>query len=139
MDRRRLTALARIVIVLAVSAWAAAPAAAQDPQPDVSSLAKTTQNPVGDLITVPMQFNFNGGGDLAPALDLDGHPAAVRVPAQQVDGADRGHVLPAYEDETGLDLAGMGGQQFLQLRLHGVLGQPRFRPEGHLVVEGHLA
>ncbi len=64
MDGRRLTALARIVTVLAVSAWAAAPAAAQDPQPDVSSLAKTTQNPVGDLITVPMQFNFNGGGDL---------------------------------------------------------------------------
>jgi len=28
------------------------------------TLAKTTQNPVGDIVSVPFQFNFNGGGAL---------------------------------------------------------------------------
>jgi len=39
---------------------------AQAPQPDhnVTELAKTTQNPVGDLVSVPFQFNFNSGGAL---------------------------------------------------------------------------
>ena len=31
---------------------------------DVNALAKETQNPVGGLTTVPLQFNFNSGGDL---------------------------------------------------------------------------
>ena len=31
---------------------------------DVNALAKETQNPVGSLISVPIQFNFNTGGDL---------------------------------------------------------------------------
>jgi hypothetical protein len=31
---------------------------------DVAALAKATQNPVGDLTTLPFQFNFNTGGDL---------------------------------------------------------------------------
>jgi hypothetical protein len=35
-------------------------AAGQDP----TELAKTTQNPVGDVVTAPLQFNFNGGGGL---------------------------------------------------------------------------
>lgn len=34
------------------------------PQHDVNALAKATQNPVGDLISVPLQINFNTGGDL---------------------------------------------------------------------------
>jgi hypothetical protein len=42
------------------------PAAAQAPQPpaNATELAKQTQNPVGSLISLPFQFNFNGGGDL---------------------------------------------------------------------------
>ena len=31
---------------------------------DVTALAKETQNPVGNVISVPFQFNFNGGGGL---------------------------------------------------------------------------
>src|SRR5215471_18616921 len=31
-------------------------------EPSASDLAKTTQNPVGDIVSVPFQFNFNGGG-----------------------------------------------------------------------------
>ena len=37
---------------------------AQEPAHDVNALAKQTQNPVGDLVSVPLQFNFNTGGDL---------------------------------------------------------------------------
>jgi len=37
---------------------------------DVTSLAKTSQNPVSDLTTLPFQFNFNTGGDLADATLL---------------------------------------------------------------------
>ena len=44
------------------------PASAQGQPPapthDVTALAKETQNPVGTLISVPLQFNFNTGGDL---------------------------------------------------------------------------
>jgi hypothetical protein len=31
-------------------------------EPDATELAKKTQNPVGDIVSVPFQFNFNGGG-----------------------------------------------------------------------------
>jgi hypothetical protein len=40
------------------------PAAQTAPAHDVNALAKETQNPVGNLTTVPSQFNFNTGGDL---------------------------------------------------------------------------
>lgn len=33
-------------------------------QVDMAALAKASQNPVGDLIAVPFQINFNTGGDL---------------------------------------------------------------------------
>ena len=40
-------------------------ATAQEPeQHDTTELAKKTQNPVGDLVSLPFQFNFNTGGDL---------------------------------------------------------------------------
>ncbi len=32
------------------------------PNPDPTALAKQTQNPVGDIVSVPFQFNFNPGG-----------------------------------------------------------------------------
>jgi hypothetical protein len=31
-------------------------------QADATALAKETQNPVGDIVSVPFQFNFNSGG-----------------------------------------------------------------------------
>ena len=31
---------------------------------DTTELAKKTQNPVGDIVSVPFQFNFNSGGGL---------------------------------------------------------------------------
>ena len=42
------------------------PALAQQPAaaPDAGELAKQTQNPVANLVTVPFQFNFNNSGDL---------------------------------------------------------------------------
>ena len=57
------------IAVVAVVVSAAAPCLAQalvpaEPAHDVDALAKQTQNPVGDLISVPLQFNFNTGGDL---------------------------------------------------------------------------
>src|SRR5882724_5747392 len=42
----------------------APPQAATEGQ-DVNQLAKQTQNPVGDIISLPFQFNFNSGGGLA--------------------------------------------------------------------------
>src|SRR5271154_5685189 len=34
------------------------------PDTNTTALAKQTQNPVGDIISLPFQFNFNNGGDL---------------------------------------------------------------------------
>jgi hypothetical protein len=39
-------------------------AAIAAPAQDTTEIAKTTQNPVGDIVAVPFQFNFNGGGAL---------------------------------------------------------------------------
>jgi hypothetical protein len=51
-------------LVLAQAPPQPSPAAAK-PAPDaedVTALAKETQNPVADLVSVPFQFNFNSGG-----------------------------------------------------------------------------
>jgi hypothetical protein len=53
-----------LTLGFAGSSRAQQPAAAA---PDETDLAKKTQNPVGDLISVPFQFNFNTGGDLNDA------------------------------------------------------------------------
>ena len=63
MNRQRVVALA----ALAAATWttaARAQEAAPPQQHDATALAKATQNPVGDLISLPFQFNFNTGGDL---------------------------------------------------------------------------
>ena len=52
------------VSVILVSSALAQEAPPAQPAHDVTELAKATQNPVGDLISVPFQFNFNTGGDL---------------------------------------------------------------------------
>jgi hypothetical protein len=60
----------RVAFVIAVAVAVGSSAHAQEPgavQPDTTALAKRTQNPVGDLISIPLQFNFNTGGDLSDA------------------------------------------------------------------------
>jgi hypothetical protein len=50
-------------LVLAQAPPKPAPGAAAPPDDEnVTALAKTTQNPVGDLVSVPFQFNFNSDG-----------------------------------------------------------------------------
>jgi hypothetical protein len=58
---QRLFLVAFFSIVVAAEATAlgqSAPAA----EPSATDLAKKTQNPVGDVVSVPFQFNFNSGG-----------------------------------------------------------------------------
>ncbi len=65
MHMRHVLVTSALIVGLAatmVSAQQAPPPAAA---PDATALAKQTQNPVGDLISVPLQFNFYSGGDLA--------------------------------------------------------------------------
>jgi hypothetical protein len=56
--------------IAALVCWCwVAPAAAQEH--DVTDLAKKSQNPVGDLITLPFQINFNTGGGLGDQTFLN--------------------------------------------------------------------
>jgi len=54
--------VAVLLIVTPVRAQQVAQPAA--PAVDATALAKQSQNPVGSLVSVPFQFNFNTGGDL---------------------------------------------------------------------------
>jgi hypothetical protein len=54
-----------LVALLGSGAFAPARLAAQKPTEDEATrLAKATQNPVADLVSLPFQFNFNTGGGL---------------------------------------------------------------------------
>ena len=53
-----------VLALAAASSDASAQAQAAEQEHDVNDLAKKTQNPVGDLTSLPFQFNFNTGGDL---------------------------------------------------------------------------
>jgi hypothetical protein len=63
-------ALALLVLLTASVAPCQTPSPPQPPPgaapaseaEDVTGLAKQTQNPVGDIVSVPFQFNFNSGG-----------------------------------------------------------------------------
>ncbi|KFA86808.1 hypothetical protein Q664_51365 [Archangium violaceum Cb vi76] len=52
-----------VSVLLLLSAGAVAQTEAS-PEHDATELSKATQNPVGDLLSVPFQFNFNTGGGL---------------------------------------------------------------------------
>src|SRR5438128_2225379 len=56
--------LALLVLVTRITALAQTPAPPPAEESNVNKLAKETQNPVGDIITLPLQFNFNSGGGL---------------------------------------------------------------------------
>jgi hypothetical protein len=55
--------IAILLFLDAIPLVAAAQEASAQPV-DTTALAKATQNPVGDLISLPFQFNFNTAGDL---------------------------------------------------------------------------
>jgi hypothetical protein len=108
MTRRPLCCLPLFALVLLNGAAAVA----QERAPDVNALAKQTQNPLGDLVSVPLQFNFNTGGDLEDCtlFNLDLPP--VR--------GDAHHGLQPAADEPGVQYyynverpEGGPGQQFL--------------------------
>ena len=63
--------------------------------------------------------------DLAAPLDLHRHRAALLVAAQQVDRADRGHVLPAHQRVSLTQQLDVLGQQRLQVGFDAVLDQAR--------------
>ena len=56
--------IAMCMAFLALASISIVGADAPAPEPDVNALAKQTQNPVADLISLPFQFNFNNGGGL---------------------------------------------------------------------------
>jgi len=58
--------IAVTLLALALLVAGAGLGLAQESHPavDVTALAKKTQNPVGDVISLPFQFNFNNGGGL---------------------------------------------------------------------------
>ena len=64
--------------VLATCCWLAlcgsAASAAEEAQHDEGDLAKTVQNPLANLVTLPLQFNFNDGVDTGAVVggDLSG-------------------------------------------------------------------
>jgi hypothetical protein len=61
-SRRR--PLALLLGVACILGSAPARAVENTPHHDATDLAKATQNPVGDLMSVPLQFNYTSGGDL---------------------------------------------------------------------------
>src|SRR5262252_7752362 len=67
----RTTPVLAMALVIFFSAAAIAQAPPTAAEPDSTELAKKTQNPVGDLISVPLQFNFNTGGDLNDATSFN--------------------------------------------------------------------
>src|SRR6266545_3864825 len=63
--------------------------------------------------------------DAGDSFDLHGDRPSKTVAAQQVDRADRGRVLPAYQREALAQRGRTRRQQLLQVRLDAVLGEAR--------------
>lgn len=93
------------LIAAALAVIATGTAAAQEPGAghDATELSKASQNPVGDLISLPFQFNFNAGGGLEdraffnlnfqPVMPIKVTPdinliARTIVPIVSIPGAD---------------------------------------------------
>ena len=58
----RLVGTTHLLLGLALSGTFVQTLAAQKPEDEATKLAKATQNPVADLVSMPFQFNFNTGG-----------------------------------------------------------------------------
>jgi len=63
MSRFKLTIALAVILATALSAWAQEPAAggASDQQDQTAELAKKAQNPVADLMIMPLQYNIDFG------------------------------------------------------------------------------
>jgi hypothetical protein len=59
---RLLTSVLLLVSVAQTQSTSRSPP--NSPESDATALAKETQNPVGDVASIPFQFNFSNGGDL---------------------------------------------------------------------------
>lgn len=71
---------------------------AQDPAggQDVNSLSKASQNPVGDLVSLPFQFNFNSGGAFEDRafFNLNFQPVMPITVTPRVNSRDESVHLP---------------------------------------------
>jgi hypothetical protein len=91
--------------------YAQAPAA---PAHDATALAKATQNPVGDLISIPLQFNLNTGGDLEDRtlLNLNVQPVLPFKLTDDVNVIARTIVpVNSFPGPEGLRYSGIGDIQ----------------------------
>jgi len=86
----------------------ATPAAGQD-----QDLAKKTQNPVGDLISVPFQFNFNGdfGTDEGVFFNLNIQPVYPMGLSEDWTLINR-MIIPVIDAPAPLDASGLGDIQY---------------------------
>lgn len=84
------------------------------PAHDESELAKTTQNPVGDIVSVPFQFNFNSGGALKDEtyLNINFQPVIPIHISRKVTFISR-TIMPidSYPLGNGLRSSGVGNIQ----------------------------
>src|SRR5262245_32712720 len=79
-----------------------------------TELAKTTQNPVGDVVSVPLQFNFNGGGALKDEtfFNLNFQPVIPIHVSRRVTLISR-TIIPinSFSGENGVRYSGFGDIQ----------------------------
>src|SRR5690606_18802143 len=67
--------------------------------------------------------------NIAASLDLDRHRHPALVARENVDWADRGHVLAAHEGVSLAQQFDLVGEQLLQVRLDAVLDETRVDAE----------
>jgi len=119
------TGCVAVLLMVMPSGLLAQQATAPPAQPvDATALAKQSQNPVGNLVSVPLQFNFNTGGDL-------GERTLMNVNLQPVipfRATDRWNViaraivpLDSVPGEAGTRFSGVGN---IQLQMFVTPAQP---------------
>lgn len=114
-----------LLTAIAVSLVAGTTFAQEAPAPDVTALAKKTQNPVGDLITLPFQFNFNNGGDYGDEtmFNLNVQPVMPFRLAENWNVIARA-IIPFYSFPGGAPAERVTGVGDLQAQLYVTPGSP---------------
>ena len=91
-----------------------APQQAPPAESDVNQLAKQTQNPVGDIVSVPFQFNFNNGGGLVDEtyFNLNFQPVIPIHLSRSVTAISRTIVpIDSFPGPSGTRFSGVGDIQ----------------------------